>query len=123
MRGLVLLSTSSFKSTESNILRLIVELCDEANGCRRLCVTVCSFCGGAGGSSAFGVGALSPNGPNGPKESSKAWSRTGCAPARRGVRIVRPPCVLAWVAGGASVCDAEPEDSYQETLDSNISST
>jgi hypothetical protein len=52
-------------------------------------VTVCSFCGGAGGSSATAVGALSPRGPRGPRESSRASSRTGVWPARRGVRGCR----------------------------------
>jgi hypothetical protein len=74
-------SNSSFKSTESSIL-LLIGLCVEDVGWRKLWVTVSSFCGGTGGWSTV-AGALSPSGPNGPRESSRASSRTGCAPARR----------------------------------------
>jgi hypothetical protein len=97
-------SASSFKSTESSIF-LLIELWDEAKGCRRLWVKeVCSFCGGAGGCSTVGVGALSPRGPKGPKESSSASSRTVWAPARRGVRRCR-------VVGDLTGCEGVLVDS------------
>jgi hypothetical protein len=92
-------STSSLKSTESSIL-LLIGLCADPIGWRRLCVTVCSFCGGAGGWSTTGAGALSPSGPSGPRESSRASSRTGVCPARRGVRGCR-------AVGDLTACEAD----------------
>jgi hypothetical protein len=43
---------------------------------------------------------LPPSGPNGPRESSRASSRTGCVPGRRGVRGLRP-------AGDLRVCEED----------------
>lgn len=60
-------SPSSPRPKESEIL-LLNGLWEEPISWRGLCVTVCSFCGGAGGSSAVDAGALSPSGPRGPRE-------------------------------------------------------
>ena len=50
---------------------------------------------------------MSPSGPNGPRESSRASSRTGCVPGRRGVRGLRP-------AGDLRGCE---EDGSKDGLD------
>jgi hypothetical protein len=85
---------SSWKSTESIVLRL-KEVWEAASvGCLRFWVSTCSFCGGAGGWSASEAVELPlpPRGPRGPRESSRASSLVACAPTRRiGVLDARPP--------------------------------
>lgn len=96
--------SSSSRFTESIMLRR--EDCEVAVVGRGDRTEGCSFCGGAGGSSACEEAAMpSPKGPSGPRESSTAWRRVGCAPYRftgLGARPVDREAEL--VPGGGSSC-------------------